>query len=196
MKKEIHLPLSEAFQISLENIWKRQTRSLIVITSTALGISYLTYFLSTNVIYSTSLVKAGISVEAYHLWLVVISIFVCGVSLVNSTMISVLERYKEIGTMKCLGALDQHILRLLIIEALIFGLAGGLAGFTLGIIVSLLSSSFELGFGILQRLPLLGLLELFAAIMGLSIVLSVVATAYPAFRAARLNPVEALHYDV
>jgi len=134
--------------------------------------------------------------EAYHLWLVVISLFVCGIGLVNSTLIAVLERYREIGTMKCLGALDQHVLQLLLIEAFLFGLAGGVIGFTLGTITSILSCCFQLGFTILQRLPFLGLLGLFGQITLLSVTLSVITTAYPALRAAKLNPVEALRYDV
>ena len=195
MKRETHLPLSEAFQISLEQIWKRQARSIIVVASITLGILYLTYFLATNAIFGASLKDGSASVEAYQFWLVVVSIFVCGISVVNSTLIAVLERYGEIGTMKCLGALDKHILEFFLIEAFLFGLVGGVTGFTLGVIISILSSCLQLGFDILQRLPLTDFLKLFGPIIASSVTLSVISTAYPALRAAKLNPVEALRYD-
>ncbi|MCJ7634734.1 FtsX-like permease family protein, partial [Candidatus Bathyarchaeota archaeon] len=161
-----------------------------------LGISYLTYFLIINIILSDYSGKTDLFMEAYHFWLIVVSLFVCGVSLVNSTMISVLERYREIGTMKCLGALDNHILRLLLIEALILGLAGGIVGFALGTSISVLSCCLEIGFNIILRLPLTKILEFSIPILALSVILSVISTAYPAFRAAKLQPVEALRYDV
>lgn len=194
MAKRVQLPLSEAFQISLGQILRRRTRSFIVIASTALGISYLTYFLATNAIFNASL--KDVSVGTYHFWLVVVSLLVCGVSLVNSTLISVLERYREMGTMKCLGALDQHILKLFFIEALLTGLVGGIIGLFLGTIISILSCYLQLGFDVLQRLPIIDLLVLSGPIMALSIVLSEVSTIYPAYKAAKLNPVEALRYDV
>lgn len=195
MKKGIYLPLSEAFQISLDHIWKLRTRSMIMVVSTALGISYLTYFLASNAIFSASLKRLGVSVEAYQLWLVVLSIFVCGVGLVNSTLIAVLQRYREIGTMKCLGALDRHILELLLIEAFFFGLFGGVAGFILGVSVSMLSSGLQLGFNVIN-LPSIEFLGLLGQILVLSITLNITSTIYSALRAARLNPVEALRYDV
>lgn len=194
--KEIRLPLSEAFQISLEHIVKRQTRSTIIVASTALGIAYLTYFLATNAIYGASLGRQGAPVEAYHMWLVIVSVLVCAVGLINSTLIAVLERYREVGTMKCLGALDRHILALFLVEAVLLGFVGGAAGFVLGTMVSIISSGSQLGFSVLLALPLLELLKLSGIVVGLSVVLSISATLYPAFRAANLNPVEALRYDV
>jgi ABC-type antimicrobial peptide transport system permease subunit len=178
----------------MEHIWKRQTRSLIVGVSIALGIAYLTYFLATNVIFSAS-TQSG-TVEAYHFWLVVVSIVVCGIGLINATLISVMERYREIGIMKCLGALDRHILQLLLIEALLFGVAGGVAGFVLGQLIAIVASGFQLGFDILIHLPWVNLLTLAGPVVGLSVVLTVLSTTYPAIRAARLDPVEALRYDV
>jgi predicted lysophospholipase L1 biosynthesis ABC-type transport system permease subunit len=194
IKRDIRLPFSEAVHISVEHIGKRRTRSLIVGVSVALGISYLTYFLATNAIFRAS--ARGGTVEAYHFWLVVVSIIVCGIGLINATLISVLERYREIGTMKCLGALDRHIVQLLLIEALIFGVVGGLGGFILGQLIAIVSSGFQLGFDVLTRLPWVNLLSLAGPVVGLSIVLTVLSMMYPAIRAARLDPVKALRYDV
>jgi putative ABC transport system permease protein len=108
----------------------------------------------------------------------------------------VYERYKEIGTMKCLGAMDRHILLLFLVESLIQGTLGGMAGFLIGVIGALLSTGFTTGFDILLRVPATEMLLLFAGSTLLSMVLSVVATMYPAFRAAKLDPVEALSYEL
>ncbi|UCH37028.1 MAG: FtsX-like permease family protein [Candidatus Bathyarchaeota archaeon] len=194
VKRNIHLPFLEAVHISIEHIRKRQTRSLIVGTSIALGIAYLTYFLTTNIIFGAS-VEGG-TAEAYHFWLVVVSIAVCGIGLINATLISVLERYREIGTMKCLGALDHHILQLLLIEALLFGVSGGVAGLTLGQLIAIISSGLQLGFDVIMQLPWIDMVMLAGPVIGLSVVLTVLSTMYPAIRAARLDPVEALRYDV
>lgn len=194
VKQRVSLPLSEAFKLSWETILKRRARSIIVIAAVAIGTSYLSYFLTSNAIFTAYLGSSA--VEAYNVGLVLISIVICGVSLVNATLISVMERYKEIGTMKCLGALNQHVLSLFLLEALLTGLAGGVAGFALGTAGSVVSCYFELGVSVFQSLPLVGFLDLFGLITILSVGLSIVSTAYPALRAARLNPVEALRHDV
>jgi len=196
IRRNVRLPLSDSLWISLENIRKRQTRSIIVVMSTALGISYLTYFLVTNLIFSTFLQGKEGAIEAYNFWLIVVSIVICAVSLINSTMIAILERYNEIGTMKCLGAPDNHIMRLLLIESALLGLGGGFIGFTFGAVTGILSCCLELGLIVLRGLPLTGFLGLSGQTMVFSVVLSIISTAYPAIRAAKLNPVEALHYDV
>lgn len=195
-KGKIELPFLEAFWISVEQIRKRLKRSIIVVGSIALGIALLTHLEMTNIIFASYMKSMGITIEAYQFWLIIVSLFVCGIGLINANLIATYERYREIGTMKCLGALDQHVIKLFLIEALILGLVGGLLGFSIGTLAAIASSSFQLGTNVLWITPLEATLQYLGLTISLSVVLSVVSTVYPALRAARLNPVEALRYNV
>lgn len=196
MGKRIEFPLLEAFWISLEQIRKRLKRSLIVVGSIALGIALLTHLEMTNIILATYMKTMDVAIEAYQFWLIVVSLLVCGMGLVNANLIAVYERFREIGTMKCLGALDQHVMKLFLIESLIFGLVGGVLGFSIGTLTAIASSSFQLGTNVLWITPLNTTLTDLALITGLSALLSVISTVYPAVRAAKLNPVEALRHNI
>ena len=196
MGKRIEFPLSEAFWISVEQIRKRLKRSLVVVGSIALGISLLTHLEMTNVILAAYMKNMDIAIEAYQFWLIVVSLLVCGIGLVNANLIAVYERFREIGTMKCLGALDQHVMKLFLIESLIFGLVGGVLGFAIGTLTAIASSSVQLGTNVLWITPLNTTLKYLALITGLSALLSVISTVYPAVRAAKLNPVEALRHNI
>jgi ABC-type lipoprotein release transport system permease subunit len=196
IRGKIKLPISEAFLISIEQIRKRFTRSIIMIASIALGIAFMTHINLTNVIVNAYMAEVGTTVEAYQFWLLIISAFVCCVGLINSTLIAVYERYTEIGTMKCLGALDLHILELFIIEAFLLGFFGGIIGFIIGIVTATSSSILQLGFEVLLNFPIIDILKYLGLTTILSIILSIGSTILPAFRAAKLKPVEALRYHV
>ncbi len=79
------------------------------------------------------------------LWLVVLSLLVCVVGVTNALLMSVTERFAEIATMKCLGALDASVMRIFVIEALIQGLVGGSAGVLLGLGLALSRGFAEFG---------------------------------------------------
>ncbi len=194
--ERVEFPFREAFWMSVEQIRKRLKRSIIVVGSIALGISLLTHLEMTNVILATYMSSMGTTMEAYQFWLIIVSLFVCGIGLINANLIAIYERYREIGTMKCLGAMDQHVMKLFLIESLIFGLVGGVLGFSFGTITAMASSSVQLGINVLGFTPLEAILRYLAITTGLSVLLSVVSTVYPAWRAARLNPVEALRHNV
>jgi len=189
----IKFPISEAFRFSLESIRKRFTRALITSLSILLGIAFMCVLLTMG----TILRNVGEAPPAYQYWMVVIALLVCGVGIVNSMLMAVTERYKEIGTMKCLGATDGSILSIFLLEALLLGVLGGTIGAVAGWLAAVIVYGLQLGWSavlfegaILQYLYYIGL-SIAAAIF-----LSVIAAAYPAYYAAKLNPAEALRYEV
>jgi hypothetical protein len=192
----VELPLAEAFRISLEQIQRRMRRSSIIIGAVALGMALMSYFLVTNLIFEAYGKTAGITIEAYQFWLVVVSIVVCVIGLTNSILIAVYERYREIGTMKSLGALDRHVLELFLIESTLYGLIGGSLGFVAGTAGAIISVGSQIGFGPLLNVRTLDFLLHLGYSVGLAVVISIVSTIYPAYKAARLRPVEALEYEV
>ena len=122
-----------------------------------------------------------------------ISLLVGAVGITNSMFTTVLERTKDIGTMKAIGAKNSHILSIFLIESGLMGIVGGFFGVLLGTLISFLvsqystQSGFKLLFEINTSLILFGLF--FAFIVGM------ISGALPAYRASKLNPVDALRYE-
>ncbi len=134
--------------------------------------------------------------DAYQYWLVAVALLVSVVGITNAMLISVYERTREIGTMKCIGALDQHIVMLFLVEAVIQGLFGGVIGYILGVIAALVSVGSNIGFDIIFKVGYMDLGVHLVGTTAMSITLSVVASLYPAWRASKLLPVEALRYEL
>ncbi len=117
-----------------------------------------------------------------------ISLVVAGVGIINTMTISVLERTKEIGVMKALGAKGRDILFLFLSEAILTGIVGGIIGAGLGFVVSSVAGNI---IGLAPDLNLyLGLI-----VVGFSVLTCVASGIYPAWHAAKMNPVEALRYE-
>ena len=128
-----------------------------------------------------------------------IALAVSLLGIVNTMVMSILERTHEIGIMKAIGASDNDIRRIFLVEASGIGLMGGLLGIALGWGVGrvinfganvYIRSQGGTG-GTLFSLPL----WLVASAIAFSIVVSLIAGSYPASRAARLDPIQALRHD-
>ncbi len=123
-----------------------------------------------------------------------ISLLVGVLGIMNSLYTSVLQRTKEIGTMKAIGATNMQILSMFVLESSILGFAGGLLGVISGYILALLFVIPINLFGIF-KFVLLPNWPLFGFAIALSVVLGIVAGFLPALRAAKLRPVDALRYE-
>jgi putative ABC transport system permease protein len=130
-----------------------------------------------------------------------VSLLVGAIGIANTMFMSVMERTRQIGTLKALGATNFEIMKLFLFESAMIGFIGGLIGVLLGFIASGTISEIGIrmigvGGGIGMRTSMTVItpqLVLFA--IGFSVFIGVVSGLLPARRAASLQPVEALRYE-
>ena len=121
-----------------------------------------------------------------------ISLLVGGINIANTMFASVLERTREIGVMKAIGAQNKDILTIFLIESALLGLVGGLVGAAIGLSMALGvagAANSALGETIFKVSPSIPLL--IGAIL-FSLVIGILSGLVPAYQASKLNPVEAL----
>jgi len=215
--KQIVLPWRKSIQICSGGIRTRLGRSIVTLLGVVLAIAFLMSVMTSRIIVGEWLAREDPAINLKlqknlgidpadasarqrerqkQIWLISLSILVCLVGIVNSMLMSVTERIREIGTMKCLGALDAFIVRLFFLESIFQGLVGTLVGIPLGFLLSFLrlGVSFEFGaiaYGHLAKATLFN--SLGALVAGTA--LTVLAAIYPAYVAAKMQPVEAMRVE-
>jgi putative ABC transport system permease protein len=121
-----------------------------------------------------------------------ISLLVGGIGIMNIMIVSVTERTREIGIRKAVGARGGQILTQFLSESLVVSVAGGLSGVLLGVGASRLIDGARLNGQPIQTLVSTGSLLLAVSV---SIAIGLVFGVYPAWRASRLRPIQALRYE-
>ena len=125
-----------------------------------------------------------------------VSLLVGAVGIANTMFTSVLEKTKEIGTMKAIGAKNRDILMIFLFNSAMVGFVGGIFGVMLGALVSalfpmlgvtLMRSGGGTSISLSPHLMVLGL--------GLAVMIGVISGVVPAYRASKLKPVDALRYE-
>jgi putative ABC transport system permease protein len=147
-----------------------------------------------------SLQSTFLIIEAVLGGIASIALLVAAIGIANTMVMSVLERTREIGLMKALGAQNRDVLGVFLAEASTIGLLGGIAGVLIGIggaqIIDLIAASYLSAQGSTDITSIVQTpvwLPVFAILF--SMVIGLLAGIYPAFRAVQLDPVRALKYE-
>ncbi|MCO7127373.1 ABC transporter permease [Sporolactobacillus shoreicorticis] len=117
-----------------------------------------------------------------------ISLLVGGIGIMNIMLVSVTERTREIGIRKAIGAKRKDIMLQFLIEAAVLSMLGGLCGVGIGILAAKIYA-LAVGGTIVYSLPIMAAAFLFSAVVG------IVFGVFPAYKASKLNPIEALRME-
>ncbi len=207
--------LSKSVEIAYKSLRVRFFRSLITTMSLLLAISFLAFVLVSTTVADgllatgrpelrQALVSAGYDLapedrtaasSTKQRWIIILSLLVCVVGIVNAQLMAVTERFREIGTMKCLGALDSFILRLFLLEAGMQGACGALIGAAAGTFAALFGGLLRFGLAAVINISWPGVLTVIGISTLTGMFLSLLGVLYPAIVAAKMQPVEAMRVE-
>ena len=210
--EQIAIPWRIALTVSWSGLRRRFLRMLITMCGVVLAIAFLAYILVTdnltealvavnNQDLNVLLQRSGVDILAYGqtdqmmLMLIGLSLLTCLVGIINSMLMSVTERVKEIGTIKCLGSPDEFIVKTFLIESSLQGVIGTCLGMLLGFTVAVSVAIANYGGYVMSHFPALGLLKSLTITLLIGSLISVAASIGPAYMAARKQPVEAMRVE-
>jgi hypothetical protein len=213
IQKQVVLPWGQVLRIAFKSLTVRLSRSLITTATLALAVAFVAFtwagyaLLNAGWPHLDSKLQEAILASGYAMvdgvfgstpkdrWLAILSLLVCVVGIVNAQLMAVTERFREIGTYKCLGALDSFVLRIFLLEAVYQGILGGAVGSVLGILVATGTMTIKHGLAVLVHWPFLELMRILAAAALLAVSLSFLGVVYPAIVAARMQPAVAMRSE-
>jgi putative ABC transport system permease protein len=204
-------PFITAVKIAFQSLRIRFGRSVITIGGIFFAIAFLASVLTTSIVEAVTAPEgegveftgAGIGMllellaeDPRQAWLVTMSLVVCVIGIANAMLMSVTERYKEIGTMKCLGAPDIFVVELFMFESGFQGIVGSVLGAIAGVLLVVLSALINHGFAVLNILPWFQIIlnVILGSLAG--IVLTLLGASLPSYRATKMVPADAMRTEV
>ena len=139
--------------------------------------------------------EAILGLSPRQFFLLAISFLVCMVGITNAMLMSITERFREIATMKCLGATDTYILMQFMMEAAMQGFVGGILGVVIGFVIAALRSWTNFNFYLFEYWPggdmaVCSLVSLLAGVL-----LAMLASIVPSWIASRMAPMDAMRVE-
>jgi putative ABC transport system permease protein len=208
------LPLRKAASIAWKSIRVRLLRSLLVTSGIILAITFLTFILTSDAFVRhvpdrasqaliDALTKSGIfdpelqeQAKMETRWMVGLALLISFVGIVNAMLMSVTERFREIGTMKCLGAMDGLIIQLFLMESTFQGIVGTVCGILCGTALAYAEGLSKYGGEVWGLIPMAAQAKTLGICLLSGTALTVFGALYPARQAARMNPVDAMRSEV
>jgi ABC-type lipoprotein release transport system permease subunit len=129
-------------------------------------------------------------------WIVGLALMVAFVGILNAMLLSVTERIAEIGTMKCLGALDSLIVELFLMESAMQGFVGTALGVAIGLLLTFAEGASRYGMPMWGLIPVGTTARLALICLAAGTGLTIVGALYPAWQAARMQPVDAMRSEI
>ena len=127
-----------------------------------------------------------------------IALVVASIGIMNTMLTSVMERTREIGIMKAIGATNRDIMSIFIIEGVLMSSVGGIMGIILGVFgsqaLTLMLKNFMSMGGSVNLAPVITIVSVVLAVM-VSLIVGIFSSLYPAWKAARMSPIEAVRYE-
>jgi hypothetical protein len=195
-------PVTQAFLFALQGIRLRLGRMLLVLAGVSVAIAFTNVLLTTNDLFESLppaiLAEAqGLTGRAVFRWLwVAVALLICTAGTFNSIVMSVTERIKEIGTLKCLGSRNVHIVEIFLFESVLLGVLGGLLGGLLGYAAALLNFVASVGAKYLTAGMAAAATVNVPICVGISALLALLASVVPVLMAAKVEPAAAMRYEV
>jgi ABC-type lipoprotein release transport system permease subunit len=185
---------------SARSVRIRLGRMFIVLMGISSAIAFVVVLLALGkLMEAISLQSRGAADVASEMrvWWIVVALLIGVTGITNAILMSVTERIKEIGTIRCLGAMSIHIIQIFLFEAMFLGLVGGVLGGIMGLTITGLYALVAYGWKLVAGAYTPAMIgEQMVIAVGLSMVLCVVSAIYPVLVAARLQPADAMRYEV
>lgn len=171
--------------MALSSLKLRLSRTVLTLLTIATSTAFLMYLLT---------VQRPDTAAEQQSWglMLVLSLLVAAAGVLNTMLMSVTQRYREIGTIKCLGALDSFVLYTVLLESAIVGLCGAVGGVVIGLVLSILLGLLEFGGEVWGQLRFDGLALKVLMAFGVGVFLTTMGAAIPAWIASKMPPMDAM----